>query len=117
MASSSMALLVALMAGVAVSAARHAGNPLFSTPATGIAIGCACALNGHAAAALPRTLRNSRRLMCAPWLRRWHRIGEGQRYGRGWNRPGVASLLDLDGKVCASTMIAARRGADTYALF
>ena len=43
---------------------------------------CARAASGHAAAAPPRTPRNSRRLMSAPRLRRRHRIGSNECFDR-----------------------------------
>src|SRR5215203_3980713 len=60
-----------------------------STPMRRMRSGCcARAESGHVAAPL-RMLRNSRRLMSAPWLRRRHRIGSNECFDRG--RSGFAT--------------------------
>src|SRR5262245_20678548 len=54
---------------------------------------CARAASGQAAAAPPTRLRNSRRLMSAPWLRSQHRIGSNEYFDRGLK---PASLLQQE---------------------
>ena len=64
-------------------ASQSASDVLRRNPTTGIAGCCARAASGHAAAAPPRTPRNSRRLMSAPRLRRRHRSGSNEYFDRG----------------------------------
>ena len=52
-------------------------------PITGIAGCCARAASGHAAAAPPRSVMNSRRCMSAPKLRRRHLSGSNEYFDRG----------------------------------
>src|SRR5262245_29528687 len=52
-------------------------------PTSVIAFCCARASRGHAAAALPNSLINSRRFIAAPMHRGGHCIGPNRRAGRG----------------------------------
>ena len=56
---------------------------------------CARAASGHAAAAPPITLRNSRRLMSAPGSG-WHRIGSVECFDRGWKRLRDGDMMRAD---------------------
>jgi hypothetical protein len=53
------------------------------TPTRLIPSGCARAASGHATAALPTSVMNSRRRMCAPKLRRQHLNGSNEHFDRG----------------------------------